>query len=190
VGFGAQTVVKDMLTGIFLIAEDIVSVGDVVQIAGFGGLVEQMTLRTIRLRDFDGTLHVFPYGEAQVIHNLTKTYSYYVFDLRVAYESDVDRALEVIRETGDGLRKDPAFAPKILDRIEVVGVDKLAENGLVLKARIKTLPLEQWTVGREYNRRIKLAFDRAGISIPYPHVQLVMPEPPRAGDEAQRAAAE
>lgn len=174
VGFGAQTLVKDFLTGIFLIVEDIVSVGDVVQISGSGGLVEAMTLRTIRLRDFDGTLHVFPYSEAQVIHNLTKSFSYYVFDLQVSYESDIDRAMTVMRATGEALAQDPAFASKILAPIEVVGVDGLGDSGVKLKARIKTRPVEQWNVGREYNRRIKFAFDEAGIQIPYPHLKLVL----------------
>lgn len=175
-GFGAQTLVKDFLTGLFLIVEDIVSVGDVIRIGDSGGLVEAMTLRTIRLRDFDGALHVFPYGEAQVVHNLTKTFSYYVFDLQISYESDIDRALAVMRRTGEELQKDPKLGPKILEPIEVVGVDSLGDRGVSLKARIKTLPIEQWNVGREYNRRIKLAFDREGIVIPYPHMKIVLPE--------------
>lgn len=177
VGFGAQTLVKDFLTGVFLIIEDIVAIGDVVRIGDCGGLVEEMTVRTIRLRDFDGTLHVFPYGEAQVIHNLTKTFSFYVFDLQVSYDSDIDRALEIMRATGSELMADKAFAGLILEPIEVVGVDALGDSGITLKARIKTLPREQWNVGREYNRRIKLAFDAAGISIPYPHLQVVLPQP-------------
>lgn len=180
-GFGAQSLVKDFLTGVFLIVEDIVSVGDIVRIGDSGGMVEQMTLRTIRLRDFDGTLHVFPYGEAQVVHNLTKSFSYYVFDLQVSYGSDIDRALSVMRTVGDRLQKDPAFADKILDPIEVVGVDSLGDSGVVLKARIKTAPVQQWAVGREYNRRIKLAFDREGIEIPFPHMQVVLPEMQPAG---------
>lgn len=181
VGFGAQTLVKDLLTGVFLIVEDIIAVGDVVNIGGSGGLVEKMTLRTICLRDFDGTLHVLPYGEAQVVHNMTKSFSYYVFDLQVSYESDIDKALELMKTTGDDLRADPAFAELILEPIEVVGVDGLGDNGVLLKARIKTRPLDQWTVGREYNRRIKQAFDAAGVEIPYPHMKLVMPEASQNG---------
>ncbi len=175
-GFGAQTLVKDFLTGIFLIVEDIVSVGDIIRIGDSGGLVEQMTLRTIRLRDFDGTVHVFPYSEAQVLHNLTKSFSYYVFDLQVSYGSDLDAALSIMKRVGARLKSDPDFADKILDPIEVVGVDSLADSGVVLKARIKTEPLQQWNVGREYNRRIKLAFDEAGVEIPFPHLKVVMPE--------------
>jgi small conductance mechanosensitive channel len=175
-GFGAQTLVKDFLTGIFLIVEDIVSVGDIVRIGDSGGLVEQMTLRTIRLRDFDGTVHVFPYSEAQVLHNLTKTFSYYVFNLQVSYDSDIDSALAIMKRVGAQLQANPDFADKILEPIEVVGVDNLADSGVVLKARIKTLPVQQWSVGREYNRRIKLAFDEAGIEIPFPHMKIIMPE--------------
>lgn len=175
-GFGAQTLVKDFLTGVFLIVEDIVSVGDIVRVGESGGLVEAMTLRTIRLRDFDGTLHVFPYSEAQVVHNLTKTFSYYVFNLQVSYGSDIDDALRIMKRVGEEMQAEPAFAAKILEPIEVVGVDNLADSGVVLKARIKTLPIEQWSVGREYNRRIKLAFDRAGVEIPFPHMKVVLPD--------------
>jgi len=187
-GFGAQTLVKDFLTGIFLIVEDIVSVGDIVRIGDSGGLVEQMTLRTIRLRDFDGTVHVFPYSEAQVLHNLTKSFSYYVFDLQVSYDSDIDAALSIMKRVGARLKSDPDFADKILEPIEVVGVDTLAESGVVLKARIKTLPLQQWAVGREYNRRIKMAFDEAGVEIPFPHLKVVMPEQQIAELVAARGA--
>lgn len=176
IGFGAQTVVRDLLTGIFLLVEDILAIGDVVRIGDSGGLVEAMTLRTIRLRDFDGALHIIPYGQAQVVHNLTKIFSYYVFELQVSYGSDIDKALRIMRETGDELQADPAFRDRILEPIEVVGVESLAESGVVLKARIKTRPIEQWNVGREYNRRIKLAFDRQDIEIPFPHLKVVLPE--------------
>jgi small conductance mechanosensitive channel len=183
VGFGAQTLVKDFLTGMFLIAEDVVSVGDIVTVSGSGGVVERMTLRTIQLRAFDGTLHVFPYSEAQVVHNLTKTFSFYVFVLLISYESDIDKALAVMHEVGAELQADLAFKNKILEPIEVVGVDGFADSGITLKARIKTLPMQQWSVGREYNRRIKTAFDRAGISIPYPHVHLTIPKDENPGTD-------
>ncbi len=182
VGFGAQSLVKDVLTGIFLIAEDIVSIGDVVQVGDSSGVVEQMTLRTIRLRGLDGTLHILPYGEAQTVHNMTKTFAYYVFDLQISYEAGIDRAVEIIRRTGAELMAEPEFAARILEPIEVLGVDSLGDSGVVLKARFKTKPIEQWTVGREYNRRIKLAFDREGIEIPYPHMKVVLPA------EAEEAA--
>jgi small conductance mechanosensitive channel len=176
VGFGAQTLVKDYLTGFSLILEDIVSVGDIVRIGESGGLVETMTLRTIRLRDFDGTLHVIPYSEAQTVHNLTKTFSCYVFNLPISYDSDIDTALALMREVGASMWRETQFREAILEPIEVVGVDKLADSGVVLKARIKTAPIQQWNVGREYNRRIKLAFDEAGIEIPVPHLKLLLSE--------------
>lgn len=165
VGFGAQTIVKDVLTGLFLIIEDIVAVGDIVQIGAFSGEVEDMTLRTIRLRDSDGTLHIFPYGESQVIHNMTKTFSFAASDLPVKYDTDLDQAMSVMRQTAAELRKDPEFGPLILDDLEIAGTDLLSDVGIIIKSRLRTQPLERWRVLREYNRRIKLAFDAAGIQI-------------------------
>jgi small conductance mechanosensitive channel len=178
VGFGAQTLVKDFLTGIFLIIEDTVSVGDVANIGGFGGLVEEMSLRTIKLRDHDGTLHVLPYSEAQVIHNLTKNFSYYVLNLSISYGSDIVKALELMKSVADEMREDPRFAVSMLEPIDIAGVDALADSGVVLKARIKTLPIKQWEVGREYLKRIKLAFDANNVEIPFPHMKLVAPDDP------------
>jgi small conductance mechanosensitive channel len=163
VGFGAQTLVKDFFTGFFLIIEDIVAVGDVVQIQAFSGTVEEMTLRTIRLRDFDGTLHIFPYGEAQIIHNMTKTYSYSAFDLPVKIDTDIDKAMAVMRQAFEDLRGDPAFANLILDDIDISGIDLLSDVGVILKGRIRTRPADRWTVLREYLRRVKRRFDEAGI---------------------------
>ena len=168
VGFGAQTLVKDFLTGLFLVVEDIVAIGDNVRIGDSSGTVEAMTLRTIRLRNMNGTLHIFPYSEAQVIHNRTKTFSSYLFDISVGYDVDLDRAIAVMEEVGAKLEADPMFADKILSPLEVFGVDALGESAVVLKARYKTAPQEQWRVGRAYNKRIKEAFDEAGIDLPFP----------------------
>ncbi|MDP1618230.1 mechanosensitive ion channel family protein [Phenylobacterium sp.] len=176
IGFGAQTLVKDFLTGIFLISEDIVAVGDVVEISGSSGVVEQMTIRTIRLRALDGTLHVLPYGEAQIIHNMTKVFSYHVIELGVSYESDIDKAFEVMAQVVEEMRADPDLSPRILEPLEVMDVSELADSGVVLRARIKTPPGAQWGVGRAFNRRIKAAWDAAGVEIPYPHMHLVMPQ--------------
>ena len=185
VGFGAQTLVKDFLTGLFLIAEDVVSVGDNIRIADASGRVEAMTLRTIRLRDADGTLHIFPYSEAQVVHNRTKDFSAYLFEMVLAYTVDVDRALALMAEVGEALRQDPEFGPLITKPFEVLGVDKLLESGMTLKGRIVTKPLSQWRVGREYNRRIKAAFDAEGIGAPYTSVQIMPPDlvPETEGDQ-------
>lgn len=175
VGFGAQTIVKDFLTGIFLIMEDAVSVGDVVMIADFGGVVEEMSIRTIKLRDFDGTVHIFPYSEAQVIHNRTKSFSFAVFNLQVAHSTDVIKALDLMKQTGDEIKAEDSFAPFILSPIEVVGVDQVNDSGVTLKARIKTAPGKQWLVQREYLRRIKLAFDAGDIDVASKQTVLIMP---------------
>jgi len=180
IGFGAQTVVKDFLTGIFLILEDNVSIGDVVTIGEFGGVVEDMSLRTIKLRDFDGTLHIFPYSEAMVIHNKTKSFGFAVFELSIDYAADIGKALELMRNVGAQMEAEPEFRAKMLDTIEVVGVDRLADSAVILKGRIKTMPGSQWAVQREYLKRIKLAFDAHGIAIPFPHLKLVAPDTPLA----------
>jgi small conductance mechanosensitive channel len=193
VGFGAQSLVKDFLTGVFLIVEDAVSIGDNVRIGDSSGTVEGMTLRTLRLRNMNGTLHIIPYSEAQVIHNRTKLLSSYVFDLQVAYDADIDLALQVMTDVGEEMRADPVFGAMITQPFDILGVDRLADSGVVLKARVTTTPKDQWKVGREYNRRIKLAFDRAGVEIPFPTLQLVAPkgplrlagEPPPDVDEAR-----
>jgi len=181
VGFGAQTIVKDFLTGLFLIAEDVVSIGDNVRIGDAAGVVETMTVRTIRLRSANGTLHIFPYSEAQVIHNRTKIFSSYLFEIVVNYESDLDRALEVMQRVGDDVRADPAFKSMITRPFEVLGVDKLGSAGATLKARVTTEPQAQWRVGREYNRRLKAAFDAEGIGMA---LQSLAARPPQA-DEAE-----
>lgn len=169
-GFGAQTLVKDFLTGLFLILEDIVSVGDNVKIGGCSGQVESMTLRTIRLRDFDGTLHVFPYSEAQVIHNRTKSFSYAVIAPKISYVSDIEQASAIMREVGDQLQAEKPYSEMILEPLDIAGVDQFTDVGVLVKARIKTRPGRQWLVGREFQRRLKLAFDAHGIEIGYPNV--------------------
>lgn len=168
VGFGAQSLVKDVITGLFILLEDQFAVGDVVNVGGKGGLVEAITLRTIRLRDYDGTVYVVPFSEVGVTSNLTKEFSYYVFDVGVAYREDVDEVIGVLKEIAQELIDDPQFAPLILPPFEVAGVDKLAESGVIIKCRIKTKPIQQWTVGREFNRRMKKRFDALGIEVPFP----------------------
>ena len=165
-GFGAQTLVKDFLTGLFLVAEDVVSVGDNVRIGTSAGVVEAMTLRTIRLRDVDATLHIFPYSEAQVIHNRSKDFSAYLVEAPISYDTDVDKALAVIRQVGDAMAADPAYAARINRPFEVLGVDRLTDNAIHLKARITTRPRDQWEVGREFNRRLLNAFEAEGIRTP------------------------
>jgi small-conductance mechanosensitive channel len=178
IGFGAQTIVKDFLTGIFLIIEDAVSVGDVIAIGEFGGVVEEMSIRTIKLRDFDGTLHIFPYSEAQVINNRTKGFSFAVFNFNLAIDTDIGVVLDVMRKVGDEQRANESFAPFILAPIEVVGLDKLTDTGALVKARIKTAPGKQWMIGRDYNVRVKTAFDAAGVAFAATTMKLVTPDAP------------
>ncbi|HVL66971.1 MAG TPA: mechanosensitive ion channel family protein [Vicinamibacterales bacterium] len=168
VGFGAQTLVRDIISGFFLILEDQVRVGDVAAINGTGGLVEAINLRTIVLRDFEGTVHVFPNGAINTLANRSKDFSFYVIDLAVAYKEDPDRVTGVLREVGEELQKDDRFGPNILAPVEVVGVDAFADSAVVIKLRVKTVPLKQWEVGRELRRRILKAFERHGIEIPFP----------------------
>lgn len=176
VGFGAQTLVRDVISGFFLILEDQVRVGDVANINGTGGLVEAIQLRTIVLRDLSGTVHVIPNGSISKMSNLTKDFSFYVIDMGVAYKEDTDRVVTVMREVADEMRQDPTLGPNMLEPLDVLGVDAFADSAVVIKARLKTLPLTQWSVGREYRRRLKKAFDAVGIEIPFPHLSVYFGE--------------
>jgi small conductance mechanosensitive channel len=176
VGFGAQSLVQDVISGFFILLEDQVRVGDVVEIAGKGGVVERLNLRMVVLRDLAGNVHYVRNNQIDVVTNLTKEFSYYVFDIGVAYRENVDEVIEVIRRVGAELREDPEYAEEILDDLEVLGVDQLGDSAVVIKARLKTQPIKQWRVGREYNRRLKAAFDAEGIEIPFPHMTVYMGE--------------
>lgn len=169
VGFGAQELVRDFISGFFILFENQVRKGDVAIINGTGGLVENIQLRTIILRDFSGTMHVFQNGKINTISNMTKSWSAVVFDIGVAYKEDTDVVAGIMKQVGDELQKDPEFKEKILEPLEIFGVDKFADSAVIMKARFKTLPIQQWSVGREFNRRIKKAFDEKGIEIPFPH---------------------
>ena len=176
VGFGAQNLVRDVITGFFLVLEDQLRVGDVAEINGKGGLVETITFRTVSLRDMSNTLHVFSNGAITTLSNLTHTWSAYVIDVGVAYKEDTDRVVELMREVAEELRNEPAFARRMLEPIEIFGVDGFGDSAVVIKARLKTVPIEQWNVGREYRRRLKRAFDAKGIEMPFPHRALYMGE--------------
>lgn len=168
IGFGAQTMVKDFLTGFTIVLEDLVRVGDVVALGGCNGVVEKITLRKVQLRDVAGIVYTIPFSEITTIQNMTKDFSFYVMDISVAYKENTDRVIDVLRQVDEDLRQDPNFGGHILDQLEVLGVDRFMESAVIIKARIKTVPMKQWMVGREYNRRMKLAFDREGIEIPFP----------------------
>lgn len=172
VGFGAQNLVRDVISGFFLILENQVRVGDVAVVNGTGGLVEAINFRTLVLRDLAGTVHVFPNGSITTLSNLTKEWSAYVFEIGVAYKEDTDRVVQVMRNVADELKQDMNFGRLIIDEIEIFGVDKLADSAVIIKGRIKTQPIKQWDVGREFLRRIKQRFDREGIEIPFPHRSL------------------
>ena len=176
VGFGAQNLVKDLVSGFFLILENQVRVGDVAIINGTGGLVEAITFRTITLRDLSAVVHVFPNGSINTLANMTKDWSAYVIDMGVAYKEDTDRVVEVMRQVGEELRADSNYGSAMIEPIEILGVDAFADSAVKIKARLKTLPLQPWNIGREYRRRLKKAFDAERIEIPFPHRTLHMGE--------------
>jgi small-conductance mechanosensitive channel len=176
VGFGAQNLVRDVIHGFFIILENQVQVGDVAVVNGTGGLVEAISFRTITLRDLSGTVHIFPNGTVTTLSNMTKDWSYYLLDIGVAYKEDTDRVSAVMKEVGKELQEDPQIGSNILEPIEILGVDQFGDSAVVIKARLKTLPIQQWTVGREYRRRLKKAFDKERIEIPFPHRTLYMGE--------------
>jgi small conductance mechanosensitive channel len=175
VGFGAQTLVRDIISGFFLILEDQVRVGDAAAINGTAGLVEAINLRTIVLRDLEGTVHVFPNGAINTLANRSKEYSYYVIDIGLSYAEDPDRVSGVLRSVGEDLQADDRFGPFILEPLEIMGVDAFTDWWVQLKLRIKTVPLKQWDVGRELRRRILKAFEENGIDIPPPALRPAAP---------------
>ncbi len=176
VGFGSQNLVQDVISGFFILLEDQIRVGDVVQIADKGGLVEKITLRMIILRDVAGNVHYVRNGQINVVTNMTKEYSRYVFEVGVAYREDVDEVIKVLNEVDEELRNDPEYSDDILEPIEVLGLDQFADSALIIKARTKTKPIKQWRVGRAFNRLLKKKFDERNIEIPFPHVTLYMGE--------------
>ncbi len=176
VGFGAQNLVRDIISGFFIIMENQVRVGDVAVINGTGGLVEEINLRTIVLRDLEGTVHVFPNGTINTLSNKSKGWSRYVIDVGVAYKENVDEVMQVLKQIGGELSKDEKFGPMILEPLEILGVDNFGSSEVIIKCMIKTQPLKQWDVGRELRRRIKNTFDEKGIEIPFPHLSVYFGE--------------
>lgn len=172
IGFGAQSLVKDYFTGFFLLLENQVRQGDVVEVAGKGGLVEEMTLRYIRLRDYEGSVHYIPNGTIDSVTNRSRGFAFALLDIGVAYRENVDEVYAVMREVAAGMRSDPELGEKIVEDLEIAGVDKWADSAVVIRCRFKVMPLEQWTVRRAFLYRLKKAFDAAGIEIPYPHLTL------------------
>lgn len=190
VGVGAQKLVQDVLNGLFIYLEAAVAIGDIVQIGNYGGVVEAMSMRSIRLRDYDGSVYTIPFSSVTTVLNRTKGFSYYVFEIGVTYREDVDRVMKAMHEIGAEMQREKDFSGLILGPVEVDGVDKLGESRIVILARIKTLPAKQWLVGREYNRRLKARFDELGIVMPFPPAVVEMGARSRQERAAGSAASE
>ena len=169
IGFGSQALVRDIITGLFILIEDTISVGEVVTVGPHTGVVEAMSIRAVRLRDLSGSVHTVPWSDVTSVINLTKDFSFYSMDIGVAYREDVDAVIEAIKQIGAELKSAPEFGRDMLEPIEVLGLDAFGDNAVVIKARLKTVPLKQWAVGREFNRRMKRRFDELGIEMPFPH---------------------
>ena len=187
VGFGAQTLVRDVISGFFLILEDQVRVGDVAVVNGTGGLVEAINLRTIVLRDYDGTVYVFPNGEVKTLANRTKDYSYYVLELGIAYDEDPDRVAAAVLDIANTMMQEDRYRASILEPLEIAGIDAFGDSQITLKARIKTVPLKQWEIGRELRRRLLHGFRERRIEIPFPQRTLWIRETPKAEAETPKA---
>lgn len=169
VGFGAQNLVRDFISGFFIILENQLRVGDVAVVNGTGGLVEKINFRTIVLRDLGGVVHIFPNGTVTTLSNLTNEWSAYIFDIGIAYKENTDRVIAVMEKVGQSMMEDKEFGGLMLEPPEIFGVDRFDDSAVIIKGRIRTKPIRQWTVGREFLRRIKLAFDENNIEIPFPH---------------------
>ncbi len=176
VGFGAKRLVEDIISGFLIIMWDQIRVGDVVQIEDKSGYVEKVDLKTVVLRDLSGNIHFIRNGKIDIITNMTKDFSCYVFDIGVAYKENVDAVIEILKSIDEDMRSNSEFKEDILEPIEIFGLDKFDESAVIIKARTKTKPIKQWAVGREFNRRIKQKFDEHGIEIPFPHRTLYVGE--------------
>ena len=171
-GFGAQELVRDIISGFFILLENQVREGDVAIINNTRGIVEEVSLRTVVLRDISGVVHIFQNGKIDTLANMTKGWSAMVFDIGIAYKEDVDAVAQVMKSTATELASDPDFASEIIEPMEVMGVEEFADSAVIVRARLKTRPRQQWVIGREYRRRLKKAFDARGIEIPFPHVSV------------------
>lgn len=178
IGFGAQSLVRDYFAGLFLLLEDQLHQGDVVKLDEHAGVVEEVTLRYVRLRDYDGHVHFVPNGRIGTVVNLSRGFAQAVIDVGIPYAANIDRAMAVMVEVARGLREDPAFASRIVGDFELAGVERWADSAIVLRGRFKVAPLEQWSVRREYLRRLKRGFDESGIEIPYPQLTVHLPRRP------------
>lgn len=173
IGFGAQTLVKDYFTGFFLLLENQIRHGDVIDAGGKSGVVEQLTLRYLRLRDYSGNVHFIPNSNISIVTNMSMGFAFAVIDAGVAYKSDVEQVIKIMREVGQRLREDPLFAPHIQEDLEIAGVNEWADSAVMIRCRFRVAPLQQWSVRREYLKKLKETFDKEGIEIPFPHVKII-----------------
>ncbi len=176
IGFGAQALVKDLINGFFILLEDQIRVGDVVNVAGIGGLVEAVNLRTTKLRDLEGRVHIIPNGMIEVATNFTKDWSRALVEIGVAYKENVDNVISVLQEVGEELRNDKNFSEFIVEPLTILGLDSFGDSSVNIRMFFKTKPLKQWDVAREFRKRVKAAFDEKGIEIPFPHRTVYMGE--------------
>ncbi len=177
IGFGAQSLVKDVISGFFIILENQYRIGDVIEVAGVSGLVESVSLRKTVLRDLQGKVHTIPNGEIKVVSNLSKEWSRSVLDLGISYREDIDQVIDLLIRIGKEMESEESLKSAILEPLQILGVEKFDESQMVIRMMVKTAPLKQWDVGRELRRRIKIRFDEKGIQLHYPHRVLLWGEP-------------
>lgn len=183
IGFGAQGLVKDLISGFFIILENQYRIGDVIEVAGVSGLVESVSLRKTVLRDLQGKVHTIPNGEIKVVSNFSKEWSRSVLDLGISYRDDIDQIVDLLIRIGKEMESEEPYKSAILEPLQVLGVEKFDESQMVIRMMVKTAPLKQWDVGRELRRRIKIRFDEKGIQLPFPHRVLIWGEPPKKSNE-------
>lgn len=185
VGFGSQKLVQDLITGLFLLLENAMQVGDVVTLGGLSGTVEALSIRTIRLRALDGSIHIIPFSAVTTVTNQTRDYGYAVLDLSVGLNEEPGRVIEVLKEVADEMRSDAKWANILLEPLDVMGVEKFIDTAWVLRARVKTQPASRWAVSRELNRRIKIKFDELAIESPFTSYR-VLSAPPAPAQPAEQ----
>jgi small conductance mechanosensitive channel len=177
IGFGAQSLVKDVISGFFIILENQYRIGDVIEVAGVSGLVESVSLRKTVLRDLEGRVHTIPNGEIKIVSNLSKEWARSVLDIGISYREDIDQVIDFLYQIGKELETEEPYKNAILEPLQILGVERFGESQLVIRVVVKTVPLKQWEVGREMRRRIKKRFDEKGIEMPFPHRVLIWGEP-------------
>ena len=168
VGFGAQSLVKDYFTGFVMLIENQIRQGDLIEVAGKTGVVEEVNLRYVRLRDGNGSVHFVPNSSITTVTNQSREFAFAVMDVGISYSTPIETAYRIIQETGNTMREDAFLAPKILDEVEILGIDQWADSAIIIRVRIKVVALEQFLIRREFLKRLKIAFDLNGIEIPFP----------------------